>query len=78
MHIEILKTVFFGLIQLLYKDTLYMFSEFYAGFLISKPIVIFQMHVVSYNMKYNNLSFAADKSDGLAVLGFWFSVSASW
>lgn len=36
-----------------------------------------EMHVVTYNTKYHNLSTAVDKSDGLAVLGFWFKVSAT-
>ncbi|XP_060064364.1 carbonic anhydrase 15-like [Ylistrum balloti] len=30
-----------------------------------------EMHVVNYNKKYGSLGEAIDKSDGLAVLGFW-------
>ncbi|XP_063395879.1 carbonic anhydrase 2-like [Mytilus trossulus] len=35
-----------------------------------------EMHIVNFNSKYGNLGNAADKSDGLAVLGFWFKVVA--
>ncbi|KAJ8312606.1 hypothetical protein KUTeg_009979 [Tegillarca granosa] len=33
------------------------------------------LHIVNYNSKYPGLAVAADKSDGLAVLGFWFRIS---
>ena len=32
------------------------------------------MHIVHYNNKYENISAAIDKDDGLAVLGFLFKV----
>lgn len=34
-----------------------------------------ELHIVNYNSKYPGLAVAADKSDGLAVLGFWFRIS---
>ncbi|KAK3600078.1 hypothetical protein CHS0354_036554 [Potamilus streckersoni] len=33
-----------------------------------------EMHIVHYNMKYNNFTEALNKEDGLAVLGFFFEV----
>ncbi|KAH3863278.1 hypothetical protein DPMN_026259 [Dreissena polymorpha] len=32
------------------------------------------MHIVHYNKKYANFSSSIDKTDGLAVLGFFFEV----
>ena len=37
-------------------------------------ILFFQMHIVTYNLQYADLSSAADKDKGLAVLGFFFQV----
>jgi len=34
-----------------------------------------ELHIVHYNTKYESLSVAADKSDGLAVLGFFIEVN---
>ena len=36
---------------------------------------MFQLHIVHFNDKYSSLDDAADKSDGLAVLGLLFEVS---
>ncbi|XP_053376535.1 carbonic anhydrase 2-like [Mercenaria mercenaria] len=33
-----------------------------------------EMHLVHYNKKYDNISTAVDKDDGLAVLGFFFRI----
>ena len=33
------------------------------------------MHLVHYNKKYDEFETALDKSDGLAVLGFFFTVN---
>ena len=38
--------------------------------------VLFQVHLVHYNTAYSDLDEAADKPDGLAVLGIMFRVSA--
>ncbi|XP_076106506.1 carbonic anhydrase 2-like isoform X2 [Mytilus galloprovincialis] len=35
-----------------------------------------EMHIVNFNSKYDSLGAAANKPDGLAVLGFWFKVVA--
>ena len=37
-------------------------------------MLIFQMHVVHYSSMYDSTTEAADKNDGLAVLGFFFKV----
>ena len=37
----------------------------------------FQVHFVHFNSKYADLATAADKSDGLAVLGFFFEEKSS-
>ena len=34
-----------------------------------------EVHLVHFNTKYNNLGTAADKSDGLAVLGIFFDIT---
>ncbi|XP_033747437.1 carbonic anhydrase-like [Pecten maximus] len=36
-----------------------------------------EMHVVNYNLKYGSLGGAIDKSDGLAVLGFWVTYTTN-
>lgn len=36
-----------------------------------------ELHIVTYNTKYADFSTAAGNSDGLAVLGFFFEISAS-
>ncbi|KAH3754256.1 carbonic anhydrase-like [Dreissena polymorpha] len=33
-----------------------------------------EMHIVHYNKRYENFSISVDKSDGLAVLGFFFEI----
>ncbi|KAK3775480.1 hypothetical protein RRG08_027235 [Elysia crispata] len=42
--------------------------------LISSQMYPMELHIVHYNTKYENLSVAVDKPDGLAVLGFMFEV----
>ena len=42
---------------------------------INVCVLIFQLHIVHFNERYPSLSEAADKSDGLAVLGLFFVVS---
>lgn len=44
--------------------------------LVNSVMYPMELHIVHYNMKYNNISEAVDKSDGLAVLGFMFEIGA--
>ena len=37
-----------------------------------------EIHFVHYNQKYGSLTSAASKSDGLAVLGFFYQVKYFW
>ena len=44
---------------------------------ISRQMIIFQMHIVHYSSMYDSTTEAADRNDGLAVLGFFFKVYLS-